>query len=356
MNARWLGLGCRIGVLPWVLLETLAGEPRMLTFTRFETFERAPGSRAGEWILTSPPLSPGLDWDELVVSWNAASPVNLKVEARPLPPADSRFYSFGHWAAVPGPETPRSSLNEQKDSVATMQTDTLVLNQPAESLQIRITFSGPAEGLKRLSLTFTGPTTAAALTQRYPEAWGRDLGVPIRSQADYPEGVDKWCSPTSTAMLLAFWGEQLPREDLFTAVPEVAAGVFDPGWGGTGNWPFNMAWAGRYPGIHSAVGRLAGLADLERWIAAGAPTAASVSYALLKGKAAPAAGDGHLVVVRGFTPEGDVIVNDPGVRRERVRRVFPRADFERAWNHSKRTVYLVWPEGHRLPTGPAFPQ
>jgi hypothetical protein len=88
----------------------------------------------------------------------------------------------------------------------------------------------------------------------------------------------------------------------------------------------------------------------------GAPAAVSVSYALLKGKPAAESGDGHLVVVRGFTPEGDVIVNDPGVRRERVRRVFPRADFIRAWNHSGRTTYLVWPEGHSVPVGPVFPE
>jgi hypothetical protein len=97
------------------------------------------------------------------------------------------------------------------------------------------------------------------------------------------------------------------------------------------------------------------VADLERWVVSGAPAAVSVSYALLKGKPAAESGDGHLVVVRGFTPEGDVIVNDPGVRRERVRRVFPRADFIRAWNHSDRTAYLVWPEGHPVPKGPVFP-
>ena len=63
-------------------------------------------------------------------------------------------------------------------------------------------------------------------------------------------------------------------------------------------------------------------------------------------------GDGHLIVVTGFTPEGDVMANDPGVRLERVRRVFSRAAFEAAWRHSRNAIYLVHPENRPLPPSP----
>lgn len=331
-----------------------AGPARLWTVTDWSGFREVPGTRPGEVVLTSPIWDAGQAWNEVVASWNAATSIALQVEVRPVPPEDSRFYSFGTWTARPGPESPRSSINDQKDAVASMQTDTLVLRQPATRFQVRVTVNGSPRDLKAVYLAFTD-TTAPAEASEVRLAWGWDLGVPIRSQAEFPEGVDKWCSPTSTSMLLAYWAERRKRPEWDHPVPDTAAGVFDPGWSGTGNWPFNMAFAGSHDGLRACVSRLGGIADLERWVLSGAPAAVSVSYALLKGKPAAESGDGHLVVVRGFTPEGDVIVNDPGVRRERVRRVFPRADFIRAWNHSDRTAFLVWPEGHPVPVGTVFP-
>jgi hypothetical protein len=44
------------------------------------------------------------------------------------------------------------------------------------------------------------------------------------------------------------------------------------------------------------------------------------------------ASNGHLVVVRGFTKAGDVVVNDPAARtRAGVRRTYDRGQFEDAW-------------------------
>ncbi|MBN9691783.1 MAG: C39 family peptidase [Verrucomicrobia bacterium] len=339
----------------WGISMTLeAGPARLWTNPGWSEFAETPGTRPGEVVLTSPVWDAGQAWNKVVASWNAAPSVALQVEVRPVPPEDSRFYSFGTWTARPDSDSPRTSLNNQKDAVASMHTDTLVLKEPATRFQVRVTVKGARRDVKAVYLAFTD-TTVPAETSEVRSAWAWDLGVPIRSQAEFPEGVDKWCSPTSTSMLLAYWAEQRKRPDWDQPVQDTAAGVFDPGWGGTGNWPFNMAFAGSHDGLRACVSRLGGMADLERWILSGAPAAVSVSYALLKGKPAAESGDGHLVVVRGFTPEGDVIVNDPGVRRERVRRVFPRADFIRAWNYSDRTAYLVWPEDHLVPVGSVFP-
>ena len=46
------------------------------------------------------------------------------------------------------------------------------------------------------------------------------------------------------------------------------------------------------------------------------------------------------------------MLNDPAHHPERgevARRVFSRANFLRAWNRSKLTVYLIYPEGSPLP-------
>jgi Peptidase_C39 like family len=344
----------------WVIaclsLSALGGEARLLTVTNFSAFQREV-TGAGRITLTSPELSPGFAWQELIASWNVATNLTLSVGVRPVLASSVPFLTLGRWAALPGPESPRESVNGQQESWGGVETDLLVLKMPAERVQIRLEIGGPEFGLKRLCLAFSGGTNpAAAAVVPWNAAWGRNLPVPILSQAEYPEGVTKWCSPTSTSMLMAYWGEQRAHPEWIRPVPDTARAVFDPGWGGTGNWPFNMAFVGGHPGLNAAVARWEGIPDLERWIAAGLPAAASVSYALLKGRPAAEAGDGHLVVVRGFTADGDVMVNDPGVRRERVQRVIPRAAFERGWAHSERTVYLVWPDGHPLPEGRIYPR
>jgi len=303
-------------------------------------------------VAQAPDAVPGFAWKEAIVSWNLPDRWAVRVEARPrIQGREGPWYVMGRWSSDLRLGS-RTSVRGQKDAIAEVETDVLRMTGAADAISVRMVFPrglAAVDGPVRLGVTFTGVEASQNPPPGDARAWGRLLALPIRSQADYPEGTQSWCSPTSLTMLLAGWGVRLGRDDLAQDVRRVALGVDDPGWPGTGNWSFNMAYAGQQPGLAACVARFAGLGDLERWIAAGIPVAASVSYAQLKGAEKPVAGDGHLVVVSGFTATGDVQVHDPGVRRERVVRVFPRADFERAWDHSSRTVYLVWAPGVALP-------
>ncbi|MFZ9853695.1 MAG: C39 family peptidase [Limisphaerales bacterium] len=330
-------------------------EARLVSFTRWDAVTASVDPRTGETVFESGGLEAGVAWDRMVASWNAAPPLTVEVEVSPRASSEGRFFSFGRWTAQPVDPSDRSSIGNQREAGARMDTDTLILPQPVEGFRFRVRLRGPRESLKRLSFALSRSKEASS-EGGGRKAWDRSLEVPVLSQADHPEGVTKWCSPACTAMLVSYWADDRGRPEWRRDIPEVARGVFDPGWGGTGNWSFNMAYAGAVPGLNAAVSRFRGLADLEQWVAAGAPAAVSVSYAQLQGKPTPEPDDGHLVVVRGFTATGDVRVHDPGVRRERVQRVIPRTDFARAWTYSDRTVYLVWPDGFRLPEGPVFPR
>jgi hypothetical protein len=146
--------------------------------------------------------------------------------------------------------------------------------------------------------------------------------------------------------VLAYWAEKLGRADLKQDVPAVAASVHDRNWPGTGNWAFNTAFAGRFPGMRAFVARLADIAQLEAWVAAGVPPVASVAPDLMNGLTVEASG-GHLVVCVGFTAEGDVIINDPladPASAAKVRKTISRDRFDAAWERSRRTVYLIYPE------------
>lgn len=338
---------------------TLAQSPdrrgcQFLGWQDFSRWDRAAGDPARSWTLTSPPVGADLDWDEAVLSWNAETPPGsgLGFEIRRLAPAPATgWYHLGHWASVPGPDCPRTSVRGQEDAHGRVETDTLVLTAPARVAQLRITFhsaeAAPPPRLKFLGLSLRDRRAEPAPLPPNRAAWGLDLAVPERTQVLYPEGVSAWCSPTCLAMLLAWWAEREHQPGWKLDVPDLARAVHDPAWPGTGNWSFNMALVGSLSGLRARVTRLSDVAELEDWIAAGVPVAVSVSYNLLRGRPRERE-DGHLVVVRGFTPEGAVVVNDPGTSRD-IRRVFPRDNLARAWAVSGRTVYLVHPESHPLP-------
>ena len=300
-----------------------------------------------EWVSPVP-------FRELVVSWNALPETSFRLEARISSSEDTvQSFTIARWSSGTNVGT-RTSINGQRYRAGRMDTDTLTLTRDVSAVRIRIEFDSAVEGpaaVPLIVLSTWSPDSPHTNALPVPPSALRVIEVPRKSQADYPEGVTKWCSPTSTAMLLAHWGKVLARPELDLDVRTVAAGVYDPGWPGTGNWVFNTAFAGSKPGLRSCAARLGGIADLHALISAGLPAAVSVSYAQLKGAANVAEGDGHLVVVCGFTPTA-VVINDPGVRLERVRREIPVADFQRAWEASHRTAYLVWPANSTLPPSP----
>jgi len=357
------------GLFPAVVLTALllcrpvggaeGGGGPFIGFSSFAGFGRTPGDQPGGTVLTSPVIEAGAAWDELVPSWNLApAPGNrLKVEVRALyPDHATKYYVMGLYAAAlpaaadaPGP-TGRQSVKGQQDDDGDVSTDTLVLRKPCRQAQVRLTFEGSApgpDGLKFFSLSLADRHAAAVPPPGNPAARGVTLRVPERSQMSYPGG-NVLCSPTTVSMLLGFWAGELKRPELDHDVPEVQRGVYDAVWKGTGNWSFNMAFAGSQPGLRACVSRFAGVGELEDWIAGGLPVGLSVCIRRLAGKEGLPI-EGHLVVCIGFTREGDVILNDPGRSRE-IHRVIPRQTLLHAWEASGRTVYLVYPENAKLPS------
>jgi hypothetical protein len=143
-------------------------------------------------------------------------------------------------------------------------------------------------------------------------------------------------------------------------VDHAARMTYDAGYGGTGNWPFNTAYAAHYAGP-AFVTRFRSLRGVEQMIRAGIPVVTSITFGAGQLTGAPIrASSGHLVVVVGFTPAGDVVVNDPAaMARSGVRRTYSRAQFENAWlkrypysggmRGSGGLAYIIRDAGHPLP-------
>ena len=79
---------------------------------------------------------------------------------------------------------------------------------------------------------------------------------------------------------------------------------------------------------------------------------ASISFGSGELDGAPiSASNGHLLVIVGFTDDGDVVVNDPAAPHQGgVRRTYDRGQFEDAWiPTSGGVVYVIADEAHPLP-------
>jgi hypothetical protein len=321
-------------------------------FDQFSNFA-ASTNAGGETVLLSPPVKAGMDWNELIVSWNAHAPAGtfVKVEARAVS-ADrmTKFYTMGLWS----PDNlafPRTSLRQQKDADGDVKTDTLELAQPADAAQVRVTLggtNGALPDLKFLGLSFSNTKVTPRAGAPDRAAWGKILPTPEKSQNAYPE-EEGWCSPTSLTMVLERWAAVLNRPEMNLDVPQVAASVYDDAYQGTGNWPFNTAFAGSFDGMRAYVTRFNGISELEQWINAGIPVIISAPWGMLD-PSRVSTGNGHLTVCIGFTKDGDVVDNDPGTNpKKSVRHIYKRQDVIRAWAQSYNTVYLVYPASAQIP-------
>lgn len=320
----------------------------------FSRFKRAHDDN-GNTVLLSPRIKAEIPYNQLIVSWNANAPagtfVKVEVSANSAS-GQTKFYTMGEWS-LDGKEFPRTSVGGQRDANGNVDTDTLKLNQPETAAQIRITLggtNGEAPTLKFVGLSFANTKAPTASHPPNRAVWGKIITTPEHSQHGYPNEKG-WCSPTSLSMVLSRWAGVMLRPEMNLTVPQVAAAVYDRNYGGTGNWPFNTAFAGSFDGMKAYVTRFDDLSEVEDWIAAGIPVILSTRWdLLLPGR--PPDYDGHLVVCIGFTRDGDVVINDPATRLDKgqvVRRIYKREDVINSWTQSHHAVYLVYPETAKIP-------
>lgn len=313
---------------------------------------------------TSPVHQLSVPATETVASWNAHTPagtwIQVELHGTYSDGTDTPWYVMGRWAAG-DQDIKRTSVDDQTDGKSTIWTDTFAIDDATTGLRLasyrlRLTlYRKPGTKLTptvwRLGAMgsdipdrFTVPASTPALAT--------ELTVPRYSQeihsGQYPEydnGGEAWCSPTSSQMIIEYWGgrltpEQLAWVDPAFADPQVdnaARFTYDYQYQGCGNWPFNAAYAATYKDLQGVVTRLGSLTDLETLIAAGIPAITSQSFLSSELTGAGYGTSGHLMTVIGFTADGDVIANDPFSPSDpAVRRVYDRREFENIWLRTKR--------------------
>jgi hypothetical protein len=327
-----------------------ADQCRFIGFHDLAAFTQTPSSNG--LVLLSPVIKAPIAWNELVASWNVepASNAVLKVEACGIfPDHQTKYYTLGVWSSD---RQERRSVRGQRDADGNVKTDTWIAARAGADVQLRLTWSGAADfpPIKFLGLSFVDDRAPAETLPPNRAAWGKIIATPERSQHSYPE-EEGWCSPTSLSMVLARWSDALHRPELNIDVPGVVDGIYDNGFHGTGNWPFNTAFAGSFEGMRAYVARFSDLSELEDWIVAGIPVIISAPWSMLS-PGRTDTGNGHLTVCIGFTETGDVVINDPATNLlmgQHVRHIYKRENVIKAWHESGNTVYLVYPVTAKTP-------
>lgn len=327
-------------------------------------------NRTADWeyaTWTSPVHRLTVPATEVIASWNAHTPagtwIQIELQGTYTDGTRTPWYVMGRWTAGDDKDVDirRTSVDDQSDGKSSIWTDTFSIDDPAAGLRLvsyalRLTLlrapgSKAAPTVWRLGAMgsdvpdrFTVPASTPRLA--------KELDVPRYSQnvhaGQYPEydnGGEAWCSPTSSQMIIEYWGRGPSAEDLSWVNPsyadpqvcQAARFTYDYQYQGCGNWPFNAAYAATYQDLQGVVTRLSSLADLETLIAAGIPAITSQSFLKEELTGAGYGTSGHLMTVIGFTADGDVIANDPASPNDpAVRHVYKRSEWETIWLRTKR--------------------
>src|SRR5262245_23925188 len=227
--------------------------------------------QSGSW--TSPVYPLSFEFNELVSSWDAQTPVGTWMQSEVQPQLNDghwgKWYILGRWSSSDA-DFHRTSVRGQGDADGYVAIDTFFTkDHSAVAYRLRLTllrragssatpsvsrYSAVASNLVNMKNTFPSATTTAGDTIK--------LDVPRFSQelhhGEYPQfdgGGEAWCSPTSTSMVVAYWQKRTgvayaPTSSELAGIPYgdpwvdfTARMVFDYNYDGAGNWPFNTAYA-----------------------------------------------------------------------------------------------------------------
>ena len=193
------------------------------------------GRGGGTW--TGPWVSPGFPFERVVASWNADAPSGSRVEVE-IQGATSggvvtTWYVLALWSHD-DTDFRRTSVAGQADANGDVAADTFVAATPLDSYRLRLRLSTRGEGptvrmLGAIASTGVGDAGSASASRLTSAI---ELAVPAYSQqihaGEYPEfdgGGASWCSPTATAMVLAFWGAGPTPAELEWVDPDYAGPV-----------------------------------------------------------------------------------------------------------------------------------
>jgi hypothetical protein len=327
----------------------------------FQLTNASPSADSGNIIiaedfatLISPNVKAKFPFNELLLCWNCYAGDSGGLSITIAVSADSQIwheFAYQDWRTESkiGTSDEDSLPRKKIAGVGYVDTDIIKLDRPAKYYRFKISFfktdSLPFY-LDRISVCYSNTKANLCLYGEFDSMPVEDipevsLAVPFFSQGDLPDSISgKTCSPTSLTMVLNYHRHQ------YSAL-EVSAAVYDPFNDIYGNWPYNMEAAYLMGIAKTWIGRHNSFNEIADEINSGKPVIISIDVSPGKLTGAPyttTAGAGHLIVVRGFDGDGNVLVNDPaGDNPHEGIVAYDLSALTEIWVEHGGVAYHLWP-------------
>jgi hypothetical protein len=236
---------------------------------------------------------------------------------------------------------PTSKQEPIEERLGSIEIDELKLKQDSDRLQVRLRLESDDPNavatVSRLDVSIDEGYRAEVDRFHNELPAPIDIPVPFRSQKTSDAGLSgRLCSPTSVAMVLAYYGVD-------ASVEEVAKKCYDPEYDIYGNWPRNIQAAYEF-GVPGSLVRIESWWSACKILETGQPLIISIRAEKGDLRGAPYdSTEGHLIVLRGIDEFGNLIVNDPACgTAEDGKRVYRRSDLTKVWLQATNgTAYLL---------------
>ncbi|MCX7765263.1 MAG: C39 family peptidase [Candidatus Sumerlaeia bacterium] len=288
----------------------------------------------------SPIIKARFPFNELLPSWNVTLPEScgFKVEFRLS--RDGKHWT--PWLFLGGdgyvPNIELVEKNQQYEDIE-VDVDYLLMQSPQNYFQFRISLyskTGKATPeLYLLSISYSNSLQDKQLWEQFTTHNDNfttpvtpvQLEVPFFSQLSARKKLrGETCCPTCATMVLNYYGKKLTLNKVISA-------NLDPVYGIYGNWPKTTQTLWKF-GLRSYVRRFRNFNQVYEVLQKGTPIIASIQAQ--EGEISSAAlytrTDGHLILIRGMTTNGDLFVNDPYAHNEEEGcRIYKQEEIQRVW-------------------------
>lgn len=299
----------------------------------------------GKYLLAF--ISPEFPFNEAVLSWCVETKEETALDFYLRVKIGGRWSDWermARWGGIKLEEKMGDRNKKNSGDLINLEIDTLSLKEMAEQIQIRIDFTSKnpenSPVVKMLSLCLSDNSALTPVHDKKIKIQKRKiLNVPFFSQALAGRDISPYaCGPTSIAMILGYYG-------INKNVREMAFRCYDEYNDAFGNWSFNIAAISEL-GLYGWVARLYSLEEVREEIDKGFPLMAGFTYNYGELTGSPCSySPGHLLVIRGFDEDGNVVVNDPGFLYEADGfRSYDKIEFENIWQKAGGYVLIFRPD------------
>ncbi|MCX7766499.1 MAG: C39 family peptidase [Candidatus Sumerlaeia bacterium] len=299
------------------------------------------------------PVTTEFPFNEAIPSWNGWAPpeggfrVFLRVNFSDAhlsshKPDWTPWIEAGTWGNLSDEATTRTTVFPD----GYYELDTLFLDRTAYQFQFRVdlyrtSLNAASPFIRLLALSFTNsrqdkhlwqefgdkrPSISLALNQLQTT---ETLNIPFRSQeVPNPEWIPRICQTAAVCMALEYFGIYRPTE-------EIAAKIYDPVAKRFGIWHRSVQAAAQ-EGVRGYIRRFRNWDDVRTNLNQNAVICASIRFKLGELHQPPPpyhsrGTAGHIIVIKGFAPDGRVVTNDSGSKKYGKNELWLQTDLAKAW-------------------------